>query len=97
MVAKPARIKQSDVTRILKGAKAAGVEMSIVVTAEEVRFVPVDHAPKGESNALKDWIAKRDARRARALRDSGLSDTTAEAIALMEQRARKPSTRGGKK
>ena len=96
MVAKPARIKQSDVTRILKGAKAAGVEMSIIVTAEEVRFVPVGHAPKDESNALKDWIAKRDARRASALRDSAISDTTAEAIALMNQRARKPGARGRK-
>ena len=93
MAPKPALIKQSDVTRILRGAKAAGVEMSIIVTAEEVRFVPVEHAPKDESNALKDWIAKRDARRAKALRDSAISDTTAEAIALMNQRARKPSTR----
>jgi hypothetical protein len=41
MVAKPAMIKQSDVTRILKRAKAAGVEMSIIVTAGEVRFIPV--------------------------------------------------------
>lgn len=35
-------ISQRDTTSILKGAAAAGVQMSIVVRGDEVRFIPVD-------------------------------------------------------
>lgn len=37
-----ALVKQSDVTRILKGAAAAGIRMRIVVNGHEVHFVPAD-------------------------------------------------------
>ena len=46
MVAKPVRIKQSDVTRILKGAKAAGVELAVVIREGEVLFVPTSKIAK---------------------------------------------------
>jgi hypothetical protein len=42
MSSKPAVIRQRDVTRIVKGAAAAGITMGIVVKDGEVRFVPVD-------------------------------------------------------
>lgn len=64
MVARPALIRQRDVTRILKGAKAEGIEMSIVVTADEVRFLPLTHTNVGaEASALEAWKAKRELRR----------------------------------
>ncbi len=67
MVTKPALIKQSDVTRIIRGAQAAGITMGIVVTAGEVRFVPVDAAAPGQSlSDLDRWKAQRDARKAKA-------------------------------
>lgn len=66
MVAKPAIITQTDVKRILAGAKAAGVSMGIVVTGKEVRFVPVDEmADEQKMSPLDQWRAKRDARKAK--------------------------------
>lgn len=66
MVAKPALIRQSDVTRILKGAAAAGIKMSIIVTPGQVSFVPTEAtditAPQSD---LEIWKAKREARRKR--------------------------------
>jgi hypothetical protein len=60
-------IRQSDVTRIIKGAAAAGVTMGIVVTSGEVRFVPLDEmAPEQKLTDLDRWKAKRDARKAKA-------------------------------
>ena len=67
MPSKPALIKQSDVTRIIRGAKAAGITMGIVVTGAEVRFVPVDTLPQEQTlSDLDRWKAKRDARKAKA-------------------------------
>jgi hypothetical protein len=67
MVAKPALIKQSDVTRIMRGAKAAGITMGIVVTNGEVRFVPIDEIEQDKKlSDLDQWRAKRDARQAKA-------------------------------
>ena len=67
MVARAAIIKQSDVTRIIRGAKAAGITMGIVVTNGEVRFVPVDEMEVDKKlSALDQWKAKRDARKAKA-------------------------------
>lgn len=66
MVARPALIRQSDVTRIMQGAKAAGVSLGIVVTGQEVRFVPVDDIEKqAKPTALDQWRAKRNAKRAK--------------------------------
>jgi predicted type IV restriction endonuclease len=59
---KPAIIRQRDVTRIVKGAAAAGISMGIVVTNGEVRFVPVDEMkPANEPSALERWKAARHA------------------------------------
>ncbi|GHA15525.1 hypothetical protein GCM10007989_07880 [Devosia pacifica] len=67
MVARPALIRQSDVTRIMRGAKDAGITMGIVVTTGEVRFVPVDEMePEQKLSGLDQWKAKRDARKAKA-------------------------------
>ncbi len=64
MVARPAIITQTDVQRILKGARAAGITMGIVVTGREVRFVPVDALePEQKVSALDQWKAKRDGRK----------------------------------
>ncbi|WP_173088921.1 hypothetical protein [Devosia sp. 1635] len=66
MAAKPALIRQGDVTRILKGAAAAGISMGIVVTPGEVRFVPIDtQKPEQQLSDLDQWRAKRDARQAK--------------------------------
>ena len=58
-----ALVTQKDVTRIVKGAKAAGISMGIVVKNGEVRFLPVDEikAGDGPSSALARWRAARDA------------------------------------
>ncbi|WP_092423093.1 hypothetical protein [Devosia crocina] len=57
-------MKQSDLTSILKGAAAAGFQMPIIVTAGEVRFIPVNATPKIKPlSELEIWKAKRDARR----------------------------------
>ena len=70
MTARPAIIKQSDVTRIMRGAQAAGVTMGIVVTTGEVRFVPLDAMkPEQQLSDLDRWKAKRDARKAKAQSD----------------------------
>ena len=37
-----ALLRQADVTRILKAAKAAGIEYEIILTRNEVRFMPAD-------------------------------------------------------
>lgn len=67
MTARPALIRQSDVTRILKGAKAAGINLGIVLTAGEVRFVPVDTMePEKKLSTLDEWKAKNRARQERA-------------------------------
>ena len=61
MSRRPAIIRQKDVERICKGAAAAGIHMGIVVTGNEVRFIPVD-APlvTGKPSALEAWKAKRN-------------------------------------
>lgn len=65
MPSKPAIVTQRDVTRILKGAAAAGVVFGVVVTNGEARFVPVDDMkPANEPSELEAWKAKRDARKA---------------------------------
>ena len=70
MAARPALIKQSDVTRIMRGAQAAGITMGIVVTTGEVRFVPVDTMkPEQTLYDLDRWKAKRDARKTKAQGD----------------------------
>jgi hypothetical protein len=69
-MARPAIIKQSDVTRIMRGAQAAGITLGIVVTSHEVRFVPVDTAKTEQTlSDLDRWKAKRDARKAKAQGD----------------------------
>jgi len=65
MSSRPAIIRQRDVTRIVKGAAAAGISMGIVVVDGEVRFVPVDQMkPANEPSALDAWRAKRNADKA---------------------------------
>ena len=55
-------IMQSDVTRILKGAKAAGITLSIVVKGDEVRFVQSSRE-EVEGNAIEKWRAARNLER----------------------------------
>lgn len=65
MPSKPAIVRQRDVTRILKGAAAAGIALGVVIRDGEARFVPVDElVPANEPSALDAWRAKRDARKA---------------------------------
>jgi hypothetical protein len=65
MSSKPAIIRQRDVTRILKGAKAAGVTYELRITDGEPRFVPVDGLKAAnEPTALEAWEARQDARKA---------------------------------
>lgn len=60
-------VTQRDVTRIVKGAAAAGITMGIVVTNGEVRFIPVDMIVAAEKPSdLDSWKARRDARKAKA-------------------------------
>jgi hypothetical protein len=62
MSGKPAIISQRDVTRIVKGAAAAGITMGIVVKAGEVRFLPVDEIrDDAKPSSLEDWKKRRDA------------------------------------
>ena len=66
MSSKPALIRQSDVTRIVKGAAAAGVKLGIVVTNGEVRFVPLDELkPAPPTSALERFKVGRNAGKAR--------------------------------
>lgn len=66
MPSKPALVKQRDVTRIMRGAEAAGVSMGIVVKNGEVRFLPVSEiVDTPEPSALEAWRAKRNADKAR--------------------------------
>lgn len=66
MPSKPAIIRQSDVTRILKGAAAAGVVYGVVIRDGEARFVPVDDQPPPEApSALERFRARRHASKAR--------------------------------
>lgn len=59
MPSKPALIRQRDVTRILKGAAAAGVALSLVVRGGEAHFVPVDELKAAnEPTPLEAWEAK---------------------------------------
>jgi hypothetical protein len=65
MSSKPAIIRQRDVTRILKGAAAAGVVWGLVVRDGEARFVPVDELKAAnEPSALDAWEASQNARKA---------------------------------
>jgi hypothetical protein len=62
---KPAIIRESDVTRILRGAAKAGITLGIVVRGDEVRFHQVDPAKERvEPFSLAEWRAKHDARKA---------------------------------
>jgi hypothetical protein len=66
MPSRPAIISQKDVTRIVKGAAAAGITMGIVVRDGEVRFVPVDQTKEAaKPSALEAWKAKQNAGKAR--------------------------------
>lgn len=66
MASKPAIVCQRDVTRIMRGAKAAGITMGIVVRSGEVAFLPVDEIKNSNGqSALERWKGKRDADRAR--------------------------------
>lgn len=62
MSSKPAIISQRDVTRIVKGAAAAGIKMGIVVKDGEVRFLPLDEImDNAKPSSLAEWRAARDA------------------------------------
>ena len=66
VASKPAIITQKDVTRIVKGAAAAGITMGIVVRNGEVRFLPVDEIKAADPpSALAQWKAARNADKAR--------------------------------
>lgn len=66
MSSRPAIVKQRDVTRIMRGAAAAGVPMGIIVKDGEARFVPLDQmVDTPEPSALEAWRRKRDADKAR--------------------------------
>jgi len=61
----PAVVKQRDVTRIMRGAKAAGVELGIIIKNGQAHFVPLDQIiDTPEPSALEAWRAKRDADKA---------------------------------
>ena len=63
MASRKALITQRDVTRILKGAKAAGETLSIVVKGDEVHFLqPGNVEPK--ASALAEFRVSFDRRRA---------------------------------
>ena len=62
MSSQKAIITQKDVTRIVKGAAAAGISMGIVVRNGEVRFLPIDEIKSAdEPSSLAKWKAARDA------------------------------------
>lgn len=66
MASRPAIVTQRDVTRIIRGAAAAGISMGIVVKDGEARFLPLDQmVDVPEPSALDKWKAKRDADKAR--------------------------------
>lgn len=66
MSSSPAIVKQRDVTRILAGAKAAGVELGIIIKNGQAHFVPLDQIVETpEPSALEAWRRKRDADKAR--------------------------------
>ncbi len=66
MSSSPAVVKQRDVTRILRGARAAGVEMGVIIRDGEARFVPLAQIIETpEPSALEAWRRKRDADKAR--------------------------------
>lgn len=62
MPGKPALIRQSDVTRIVKGYAAAGITAGIVVKDGEVRILPIDEIKSAEPpSSLEEWRRKRSA------------------------------------
>jgi hypothetical protein len=66
MPSKPAIVKQRDVTRIMRGAEAAGVKFGIVIKEGEVRFLPASMiADEPEISAFDTWRKQEDARKAR--------------------------------
>jgi hypothetical protein len=66
MASRPAIVTQRDVTRIIRGAAAAGVAMGVIVRDGEARFVPLDQmVDTPEPSALEAWRRKRDADKAR--------------------------------
>jgi len=66
MASRPAIVKQRDVTRIMRGAAAAGITMGIVVKDGTAQFLPLDQIVAAqEPSALEAWKAKRDADKAR--------------------------------
>jgi hypothetical protein len=65
MPSKPALIRQRDVTRIFKGAAAAGVILKLVIRDGEPQFVPVDDLKAANEPApLEAWEALQNARKA---------------------------------
>jgi hypothetical protein len=66
MSSSPAIVKQRDVTRIMRGARAAGVELGIIIKNGQAHFVPLDQIKEeSEPSALEAWRAKRNADKAR--------------------------------
>ena len=66
MSSRPAIVKQRDVTRIMRGAAAAGVALGIIVKDGQAHFVPLDQIIETpEPSALEAWRRKRDADKAR--------------------------------
>ena len=66
MGSRPAIVRQKDVTRIIKGAAAAGVALGVIIRDGEARFVPVDELkPAAEPSALERFRAVRNASKAR--------------------------------
>ena len=62
MSSRPAIVTQRDVTRIMRGAQAAGITMGIVVKNGEARFLPLDQIVEApEPSALERWKANRRA------------------------------------
>ncbi len=66
MASKPALIRQSDVTKIVKGFIAAGITPGITVSNGKVLIAPVDDLPAPEApSALERFRAVRHASKAR--------------------------------
>lgn len=66
MSSSAAIVRQRDVTRIMRGAKAAGVDLGIIIKNGQAHFVPLDQIiDTPEPSALEAWRAKRDADKAR--------------------------------
>jgi len=61
MSRRPALLTEFEVKRILNGAQKAGITMGILVTKDQMLFLPVDMIEAvSPASALQEWRKKRD-------------------------------------